>query len=93
MISPIVEALTNGLSAIAWKIAGVTLLVGVAAIAWKALEKKILSIAADKAYERKQRKLDELTASKEPKIERTGPTYEEWKAAKAAGKKKDDSTT
>ena len=86
MNSTIVDVLTNELGSITWKLVGVIILAGIAGFIFKLIENKILAFVSDKAYERKQKKLDELTAIKEPKIARTGPSYEEWKAAKEAEK-------
>ena len=84
MNSSIVDTLVNELSSITWKIVCVIILAAIAGIIWKLIEKKILAFIADKAYERKQKKLQELEAEKNVKIERSNPSYEEWKAAKEA---------
>ena len=84
MSSSIMDTLANELSTIAWKLAGVIILAGIAGFIYKLIEKKILALAADKAYERKQKKLQELKAEKNIKIERSNPTYEEWKTAREA---------
>ena len=84
MSSSIMDALANELSTIAWKLAGVIILAGIAGFIYKLIEKKILALAANKAYERKQKKLQELKAEKNIKIERSNPTYEEWKTAREA---------
>ena len=89
MNSTIVDVLTNELGSITWNLVCVIILAGIAGFIFKLIEKKILEFVSNKASERKQKKLDELTASKETKITRNEPTYEEWKANRLAAEKEE----
>ena len=86
----VLDSLSAALQPIAWTIAGATIVFGFLGLLWKMIERKILSIIEQKAIDRKQKKIESLTQKDKIRIERTEPTYEEWKAAQEKIKHSED---
>lgn len=84
MLTNVIDVLSDSLWAITWDLVGVIFLAGALALGFKIFEKKLFAFIKRKKYEAEHQAEYDEELAKQIKIDRSTPTFEEWKAQQSS---------